>query len=406
MKKIYDVIVIGAGPAGSSSAYFLAKQGLQVLLLDKAVFPRDKTCGDALSSRALDVIDKMGATTEVINNGKKISKVQFVSPDKREVVASLTKKGNRKGVVVIPRIILDEILKNRTLAEDVDFIENFNVKNVIIDNDGATIQGAIQNKKFDYRSQIVVVATGANISFLKRIGVLKKSPQTMFASRCYFSNVPDLENIIFRYDELVLPSYSWIFPLPNNRVNVGAGFNRVGKNANKMPKTSNEALKKFLGTPVMRQFLQGAVQDSKIKSYPLRVDFLSSPNISKRIVLVGEAAGLVNPLTGEGIDYALETGYIVSKALKAVFEQGDFSLEGLNNYDLELKKSYGKEFYYLEKVRNSLFSNVRILNKLMKEASQNETIKDNMLKVALGIEKPNKLLSPFFLLKLLGFPGK
>ena len=130
--QLYDVVVIGAGPGGSATAYYLARRGLHVLLLDKAPFPRDKTCGDGLTPRALAVLDDMGLLEKLAQVGCRINGVEFYAPNGRSVGAPIATQDPRYAyMLVVPRVKLDDILREHALAAGTEFEDHVHVTNVI-----------------------------------------------------------------------------------------------------------------------------------------------------------------------------------------------------------------------------------------------------------------------------------
>src|SRR6266571_2359586 len=122
MKDIYDVVIVGAGPGGSAAAHYLSLRGHNVLLLDKFDFPRDKTCGDALTPRALRVLDEMGILDDVLRVGYCLSVVEVIAPKGHSVAAPVPKKDNRSDyVLVVPRLILDNVILQRAVASGAQF---------------------------------------------------------------------------------------------------------------------------------------------------------------------------------------------------------------------------------------------------------------------------------------------
>src|SRR5690606_12222005 len=133
----------------------------------------------------------------------------------------------------------------------------------------------------------------------------------------YFEGVEFLPNHFqFRFDGVPLPGYGWVFPVSQTSANIGAGFIPSARGA---PLSAQAGFKTFVESSAMRRLLQNARQQSSLKSYPIRTDFASAPTFAERTLLIGEAAGLVNPLTGDGIDYALETGRIAAEHLINLF---------------------------------------------------------------------------------------
>jgi menaquinone-9 beta-reductase len=192
MKDMYDVAVVGAGPGGSAAAYYLAKGGLDVLLLDKFSFPRDKTCGDALTPRALRVLDEMGLLDELLSVGHHLDRIALIAPKGHSVAAPVPRKDGRTDyVLVVPRLILDHIILQRAVSGEAHFESPVRVNDIEQDAKGVLIKGEYQGRAVSYHARMVIVATGANIKLLLHMGLLKKPPLMMLCARAYFEGIKD-----------------------------------------------------------------------------------------------------------------------------------------------------------------------------------------------------------------------
>src|SRR6266487_813702 len=310
MSEIYDAVIIGAGPSGSTTAHYLAKEGFNVLLLDKFNFPRDKTCGDGLTPRALQILDDMGILDTINQVGYRSNKLELISPKGHTATAPLPKKENLCDyLLVIPRLILDNIILERAMASGANFQAPVRVMGVEQEGDTMFIKGEQGAKTITFRARMVIHATGANTKLLLTTGLLKKMPQMILTARTYYDGITSTDGAAqCRLDNVPLPGYGWVFPVSATSANVGIGMFPAGLAKRWMPKTAHAAFDAFVQSPSLQQLLAGAQRTGPIKGYPLRVDFARSPTFGDRTMLVGEAAGLVNPVTGEGIDYALESG--------------------------------------------------------------------------------------------------
>ena len=190
MSEIYDIAIVGAGPSGSTTAYYLAKQGFNVLLLDKFNFPRDKTCGDGLTPRALHILDDMGLLDIVHQVGYRSHKLELISP-KGDVASSLLlKKENMCDyLLVVPRIILDNIILERTVTSGAHFQAPVRVMGIEQENNSMLVKCEQGAKTIIYRARMVIHATGANTKLLLTTGLLKKMPQMVLAVRTYYDGI-------------------------------------------------------------------------------------------------------------------------------------------------------------------------------------------------------------------------
>ena len=387
----YDVIVVGAGPGGAAAAYFLSKNGANVLLLDKAKFPRDKTCGDALSPRALIVIRKMGVLREVEDRGYVTDSILFIAPNSKKVATSLSPVNSvPRKIVIIRRYILDHILCRTAIKQGAELHEGIKVLNIENDEAGVSVTGKSNGRNVKYFGRAVIIATGASTNLLLKTGIIKKQPEVMFATRGYYENIDLLDKEIqFIYSDISLPGYGWIFPTSDNSANIGAGFFK-SRNRRNSPNTSMGVFTQLINSPRLRKLLATANRVGKIQGFPLRIDFPNSKTYAKNMIVVGEAAGLVNPLTGEGIDYSLESGQIAAEELTSSLSNGDFTFA---NYDLRLRERYNKQFIEFERIRKLFFGNKMALNIFFAAIEKDKELMSSFLNIVVGYENPRKMVS-------------
>src|SRR5574341_2277165 len=219
----YDIAIVGAGPAGSAAAYFLAKAGLNVALLDKADFPRDKTCGDGLTPRALKVLDAMGALHKVEQQAFRCNGIGLRYSDSVTYKLELNHLADLPQYILVqPRLSLDDLLRRHAVEAGAHFVPNAKVEPISRAADGAAhvhLEG-----REPLQCMISIVATGASTRLLKDLGLLKNAPPPNLAARCYFENVEGLEDaIVMFFDGIELPGYGWVFPTsPTWRANPSA----------------------------------------------------------------------------------------------------------------------------------------------------------------------------------------
>jgi geranylgeranyl reductase family protein len=380
---MHDVIVIGAGPGGSSTAHYLAQSGLDILLLDKSNFPRDKTCGDGLTPRAVSVLHDMALFDDLLRIGCRINRFEVVAPNGNRTSAPIPSSATLPNLsFVVPRFVLDEKILNRAIESGAKFESGVHASVVEHEATNIRVEAESKGSRLTYRAKMVVIATGANSKLLTASGILQQTPRTMVASRAYFESVKDISDVWqLRFDGVPLPGYGWIFPTGDGKANIGAGYFAKHRKS-----SAANAFDQFTRTPALRELLSNAKQISPIKGFPLRADFTTSPTFSNRVLLVGEAAGLVNPLTGEGIDYALESGRIAAKHIARVFERDDFSRASIQQYDDELRLHFQSLFEFCMFVRDRLCDKAWLLNFLVRAANQREDLRTRLARVVLGSE--------------------
>jgi geranylgeranyl reductase family protein len=371
---VHDVVVVGAGPGGSAAAHFLSGRGLDVLLLDRAEFPRDKTCGDGLTPRALRVLEAMNLLDEVRAHGCPIRAYEVVAPNGKATTAPIA---GRLQALVVPRLTLDNIILQRAITSGARFEPNTNVSCLEPMDAGARVH-TTDGQRFEAR--MAIVATGAATGVLTRSGILPKQPRAMLAARAYFEDLADElpETFQLRFDGVPSPGYGWVFPTSQRAANIGVGFfPRRGSG------TAVEAFDRFVKR---LPAVSAARQVGPVKGYPIRVDFLRAPTTATRTLLVGEAAGLVNPLTGEGIDYALESGQIAAEHVVQGIASGVHQA-WLCDYDRLLRERFEKIFRFSEWIRD-WYCKPAVLNLLVPLANRRPELRQLLANIVLGEREP------------------
>ena len=344
-----DVIVIGAGPGGAVAAGLLARGGLTVTLLDRSRFPREKTCGDALTPRAVAVLSELGLLEGLRPEAFSIKRLEIIGPAGGSIDLPLKPPaGTTDACLVVRRRTLDEEIRRWAQAGGARFVAPARVTRVDGDHDGVRVVGVLDDVPLTLTARAAVIATGGDIGLLRRSNVLKQTPDVMLATRTYYEGSgPPTDRLQFRFDGLPMPSYGWLFPLHAGCWNVGALVYPTRRNKT----TAGRALETFLAGPAMVGMLRDCRATRKPEGYPLRGDFETAPTGGPSMLLIGEAAGLVNPLTGEGIDYALESASIAAKLLLPRLKDGRFSAETVTEYDALLRARYQRMFRFSRRTR-------------------------------------------------------
>jgi len=313
----YDIAVVGAGPAGSAAAYFLARGGLRVALLDKFEFPRDKTCGDGLTPRAIKLLDEMGVLPQVEARARRCVAITVRQSDEVTYRVELSNLKDLPGqILVLPRLELDDLLREYAVAAGAEFIAQSKVETLERRPDGGAELQIEDGRRL--RCGMVILATGSNATLLRGQGLLKKLPPVNLAARTYFENVEGLDDTtVLFFDGIELPGYGWVFPTGEGTANVGCGVFFDS------PTPQPSQLRRLIAEhPYLKRVLRNARQVGPIKGYPLRTDFAPSKSGNEWILVVGEAVGLVNPISGEGIDYALESAQLAAQAILKEWQDG------------------------------------------------------------------------------------
>lgn len=397
--SIYDVIIVGAGPGGSATATFLARKGLKVLLLDRAIFPRNKICGDGLTPRAVAAIERLGVLEQVTNVSQRIDYAKVIAPNGKEIISPIGEADIAKGayMLAVPRLELDHILVENAVSSGAILIEGCKVNAIENNSNGVIVKSRIKRKVHEFRAKYAVIATGANMGLLKKQGFLTNIPKPIIAARAYYEGANyDREFFNFHFNEVTLPGYGWVFPLADNKINVGTA---VIPSKSKKQYDIKSLYHDFSNRPYMKQVLSGATLLEEVKSYPIRIDFMTAMLYQERTLLVGEAAGLTNPLTGEGIDYALECGEIAAQQLHKILTEGDNPAQ-LSNYSLALHHKFDAIFNFSNQITKYCL-NPFMLNTMVVMAAKRQNLRESLTNIMLGLkELPANMTVGKLLLKI------
>ncbi len=391
----YDIAIIGAGPGGSSTAYFLSKYGFSVLLIDKTEFPRAKTCGDGLTPRALDVLADMGILGKIQQEGFRIDGIHLFAPRKKRLYMPIPQKGNLPNyLVTLPRLQLDQIIFEQAIEAGAIFQGNTHITQIKKIPQGVRITGKHKQHPLEIDARMAIIATGANLKLLRSSKIIQKAPTMILAARQYFENVNGLSNNVEAYfDGIPLPGYGWVFPISETVANVGVGYWPHGIARHWKPENATQVFKNFIKLETLREMLNDAKAMEPIRGFPIRMDFTTAPTFGEGALLVGEAAGLVNPLTGEGIDFALESGKLAAGHIQHTFERGDFSPEDFLAYDALLREHFQRLFIMLTRIRK-LYINPLLISRFLESAQNIPDLQLMLANIILGHQDAADCISP------------
>jgi menaquinone-9 beta-reductase len=340
-RRLYDVIVVGAGPGGSAAATFLAQQGRRVLLLEKGVFPRDKVCGDLVSPRSLRVLDQLGCSPAVAAAAQNRLEGGLLYVNGRRLATARIpgRDGLPEYGYAIPRLIFDEILFRHAQASGAVTREGCAVTGLTFAAEQVTVFAHRNGRRVRYRGRLVIGADGAHSVVARTLGLEQRnSKQIIVALRAYYEGVDgDPAQVDLFFDEQFFPGYGWIFHLGNGRANVGLGmvrdvYQRHGINLRRrFDRWVTE-------DPHAHARLGRATLDGRIVGWPLHTFRRSSGNYAERALLVGDAGSFVDPINGEGIHTALETAAIAAGVAAEALDAGDFSARFLSRYERRWRK--------------------------------------------------------------------
>lgn len=302
-----DVIVAGAGPAGSTAAARLAHHGLRVILCDRAAFPRDKTCGDGLITDTLETLKRLGLYDEVARQAYCGTHLRIVSPGGIHLLC-------RTPFLVLPRFEFDAVLFRHALTAGVSFRQviveapieaNGRVEGII----GRTATGS---STVELRAPLTVLATGAAGQVLQRFDAAARASASAIAIRAYAQSAPPPDNHpIIALEKDLLPGYTWAFPTASGRINVGVGV-ISGKGPKRSVNLRDRLDHLVAGGGLLGGILGPLRMTSEYRGAPLRTGLTGSSFGRPGLAIVGDAAGTTYPISGEGIGKAMESSMLVA----------------------------------------------------------------------------------------------
>jgi geranylgeranyl reductase family protein len=308
----WDVVIAGAGPAGSTTAAHMARAGYRVLLLDRRGFPRDKVCGDGLIADSLGALDRLAALTAVRAHARALDRTSIYSASRHRIEID-------GEFLTLKRRDLDAIIARRAVEEGA-VMATGTVVDVQSDRDGVTARLAGNDA---VRARYAVIATGADIGLGRRAGRAVAPTPSAVAARCYVRSTFDLDRLVISYDREIVPGYAWIFPLKEGEYNVGCGV--FYRNGLKGDVNLRSLFDRFVATfPEARELMAQATAQTPLKGAPLRCGLtgIDAPQPA-RVLTVGETVGTTFPFTGEGIGKAMETGELAAENLREAIEAKD-----------------------------------------------------------------------------------
>lgn len=312
-RETAEILIVGAGPAGAAAAHVLAAHGRDVLLVDRCTFPRDKVCGDALIPDALNALRCLGLERRVCAESRPSSSVRVYAPRGGYVSADVA-------VGCLPRRRLDQLLLQAALASGARIAAPYTLMQAL-EHEGTVVGAAFAARDGDdaltVHANFTLLATGAAVRPLELFSVAERRSPSALAARIYV-RVPhhvasELRHFAISIDRAISPGYGWIFPGPENVFNVGVGY---FTDSMRSPPSTNlrTLLARFLASfAPARHLVSRACSVSDVRGAPLRTALTGAALARSGLLVIGEAAGLTYPFTGEGIGKAIESGIVAGE---------------------------------------------------------------------------------------------
>ena len=408
--KLKDVCIIGAGPAGITTALFLAKEGIRSTIIDKCKFPRDKICGDAFSGKVSWVLRKLDDNLET-----KISKQSFQLPSwgikfygsknnelKIPFKLNYDSQKDKAPGFIASRLEFDNFLFNKAKENSfITLIEETNITKFKKNINSITI--STKDKSFELDTKLLIVANGAYSKIAKEIVGLKvEDDSNSLGLRTYYKNVSGLDKegyIELHFLKEFSPGYLWIFPMKNGMANVGAGIRTdlMKKNRINLKKEFQKIIKTH---PVISKRFENAELIDDIKLYGLPLASKKRKLSANNILLIGDSAALIDPFTGEGIGNAMISGMLAADQIKLSLDENNFSESFLSTYDEALYKRLASEFNISKKMQD-LSKYPFLINFVVNKAKRNKELQDLISCMFENVDIREKFKNPMFYLKIL-----
>jgi geranylgeranyl reductase family protein len=310
-----DVLIVGAGPAGAAAARVLASRGIDVLLVDRSEFPRDKVCGDGLIPDALAALGRLGIDGDALAGSRRSEAVRIHAPGGAYISVPIELR-------CLPRKRFDASMRAAAAAAGAAFLAPYELAGAL--EDGATVTGATfvhrdGGEALTVRASCTLVATGAAAKPLELFSVCERRQPSAVAARVYVRAPHALSeatrHFVIAYDRHICPGYGWIFPGPDDVFNVGVAYFTDSRRA---PPTTNlrVLLRRFAETFAPARELMAVSQPlGDVRGAPLRTALAGSTLARPGLLVIGEACGATYSFTGEGIGKAIESGMLAAEIL-------------------------------------------------------------------------------------------
>lgn len=408
------VIIIGAGPAGAGTSFFLSKAGIAHIVIEKALFPRDKVCGDACSGKTALVIKRANPEwlEEIQSKDKEFLPswgIKFVAPNGRDLdipfTSNRTKETKAPGFTV-SRLKFDNYLFEKMRASAYCSVyQEAEVLSIEIKEDGKVcVRMRQQETEYEIYSPIIVGADGDKSAVRKKFINADTSPKTYAVGlRAYYEGVTEMHSdnfIELHFLPEMLPGYFWIFPLPDGKANVGVGI--LSEVIRKKKINLREMMLNAIKTnPAISKRFANAKLIDKIQGWGLPLATEKQALSGDHFILTGDAACLIDPFSGEGIGNALYSGMLAADAIQQSIAQRDYSAALFKqSYDDVIYKRLGDEFR-ISTAMQRLCKYPWLFNFVVNKAYKSPSLKNTISCMFTDMDLRDQLRKPSFYFKIL-----
>ena len=404
-KKHVDICILGAGPGGCTAALKLGQEQpsrISTLLVDKAIFPRDKVCGDALSGKVMNALRRVSPNTldKLVEQPTQMPSwgIDFVAPNGKHLKVPFSREvgiGQAPGSIM-PRMEFDNLLVEQVKQQGVvELQENTNIKRFERNSEGFVLHATNGDQ---IHAKLVLAADGANSAFARHVAMVPMEPRHHCAGvRAYYKGVEGLDKdgfIELHFLKELLPGYFWIFPLPNGSANVGLGIRSDMLQKKRFDLKSR--LTELVQThSTLKHRFANAELVGNIQGLGLPLGSKRRALSSDNYMLIGDAGHLIDPFSGEGISHAMISGKKAAETALEAFHVGDLRASSLRVYDASVWKRLGKELAISSKLQQ-LAQKPWLFNMVVNRASKNPALADTISCMFNDLDMRERLKSPRF----------
>jgi geranylgeranyl reductase family protein len=391
----FDVLVVGGGPAGSATGYWLAQAGHDVCVVERKTFPREKTCGDGLTPRAVRQLSDMGLAS-TLGQFHRFEGLRATAHGRALELPWPEHPDFPPYGYVVRRRDLDQFVAENAVKAGVTLWQGADAVAPVIDRgfvQGAQVRHRESVSPQAVRARFVVVADGANSRFGRALGTYRTRDWPYgTAIRGYWESPlhdePWIESALDVKDRNgnPLPGYGWIFPVGDGTVNIGVGLLSTFRDFKSVNTT--HLLEEYVATAPPYWELSPDAACGRPTSGRLPMGGSVGPKAGPTWLVVGDAAGTVNPFNGEGIDYAYETGRIAAEVLHEALTSGDPLV--LANYERRLQSEYGL-YFKVARLFAKVIGRPVLMRELTRVGMRSRTLMEWVLRIMANILRPDEL---------------
>jgi geranylgeranyl reductase family protein len=379
-----EVLVVGGGPSGAATAYWLAQQGHAVTVVEKRLLPRDKTCGDAISPRAVRELEAMGLT-DALSRAHRTVGVRVIGADRELTLPWPDHPRYPSHGFVVKRPELDAAVAARAAAVGATVLTGYEAIRPLVSRGfvrGAVVQGP-EGPPTQVEAKYVVVADGANSRFGRSLGTFRSRDWPYgTAIRTYWETPrhaePWIESALDLRDRNghVVPGYGWVFPVGDGTANIGVGLLSTFRDFKTVNTT--HLLDAYARRIAERWEIDPGAPLRKAVSGRIPMGQSVAPTAGPTYLVVGDAAGAVNPFNGDGIDYAYETGRIAADVLHEALATNDAS--ALQQYSRRLDDAFG-QYFKVGRLFARVVGRPTVMRELTRLGMHNHTLMEWVLRI-------------------------